>query len=76
MSGDTHSTRTILLTGATGYVGGRLLGQLEARGLAVRCLARRPDHLRHRCAPETEVIQGDVLNPDSLEAALQGIDTA
>ena len=76
MSHDTHSTRTILLTGATGYVGGRLLGMLEKRGLSVRCLARKPDHLRHRCAPATEIVQGDVLDPESLTPALRNIHTA
>ncbi len=76
MSSDTHSTRTILLTGATGYVGGRLLLGLEKRGCAVRCLARRPDHLHHRCAPGTDVIKGDVLDPSTLEPALAGIHTA
>ena len=35
----------ILLTGATGYVGGALLGLLEARGLPVRCLVRQPGRL-------------------------------
>ncbi len=36
---------TVLLTGATGYVGGRLLGVLERGGRRVRCLARRPGDL-------------------------------
>ena len=76
MSSETHNNRTILLTGATGYVGGRLLPELEKRGFAVRCLARRPEHLHHRCAPETEVIKGDVLETASLEPALAGIHTA
>jgi nucleoside-diphosphate-sugar epimerase len=52
---------TVLLTGASGYVGGRLLGTLERRGMKVRCLARRPDFLRPRVSSSTEVVQGDVL---------------
>ena len=56
----------ILLTGATGYVGGRLLKALEARGESVRCLARSPDRLRARVGPGTEVVQGDVLVPETL----------
>ena len=38
----------ILLTGATGYVGGRLLRALEADGRPLRCMARRPEYLRSR----------------------------
>lgn len=66
----------ILLTGATGYVGGRLLKQLEADGHSVRCLARRPEFLRARVGGNTDVVQGDVLNADSLRAALDGVHTA
>ena len=68
--------RLVLLTGATGYVGGRLLNQLESMRLHVRCLARRPTYLRERVASGTEVIGGDVLDPESLEVALRGVDTA
>jgi len=66
----------ILLTGATGYVGGRLLSLLEKRGHRVRCLTRRPEALAGRVAPETQVVQGDVLDYDSLQKALRGVDTA
>jgi uncharacterized protein YbjT (DUF2867 family) len=66
----------ILVTGATGYVGGRLLRALESRGEPVRCLARRPEFLRSRAAAETEIVQGDVLDPESLPAALHGVQTA
>jgi uncharacterized protein YbjT (DUF2867 family) len=66
----------ILLTGATGYAGGRLLDELEQAGHTVRCLARRPDHLLTRVGPRTQVVQGDVLDADSLAAALRGIDVA
>ena len=48
----------ILITGATGYVGGRLLDRLEAEGRRVRCLARRPAVLEERVAPGTEVVKG------------------
>jgi len=65
-----------LLTGATGYVGGRLLVRLEEAGRRVRCLARRPEALRGRVGENTEIVQGDVLAPASLAAALEGIDTA
>jgi len=66
----------VLLTGATGYVGGRLLPLLEQRGHHVRCLARRPDELRPRVAASTEVVAGDVLDPSTLGAALAGVDVA
>lgn len=66
----------VLLTGATGYVGARLLGALERRGRSVRCLARRPEHLAGRIAASTEVVAGDVLVPDSLPAACAGVECA
>ncbi|MCA9022668.1 MAG: NAD-dependent epimerase/dehydratase family protein, partial [Planctomycetaceae bacterium] len=46
----------VLLTGATGYVGGRLLQALEQRGQRLRCLARRPENLRARVSAEIEVV--------------------
>ncbi len=68
--------RRILLTGASGYVGGRLLARLEERGLEVRCLARRPDFLVNRVGPRTQVVPGDALRPETLPAAFEGVDTA
>jgi uncharacterized protein YbjT (DUF2867 family) len=67
---------SILLTGGTGYVGGRLIALLEQRGYQLRCLGRCPDHLASRVQPSTEVVQGDVLVPESLRAALDGVETA
>src|SRR5688500_12831328 len=66
----------ILLTGATGYVGGRLLAVLEAQGRPVRCLARRPQFLRPRVGPGTEVVPGDVNDSASLVRAMQGVTAA
>ena len=68
--------RVILLTGATGYVGGRLLPRLEDRGLRVRCLSRRPDVLAGRIGPRTEVVSADLADPAALGRALGGVDTA
>ncbi|MHB1326562.1 MAG: SDR family oxidoreductase [Gemmatimonadales bacterium] len=68
--------RLISLTGATGYVGGRLLEALEREGFRIRCTARRPEYLRPRVGPGTEVVHGDVQDLASLEAALVGVDTA
>ncbi|MFA6046699.1 MAG: NAD(P)H-binding protein, partial [Phycisphaerales bacterium] len=63
----------VLLTGATGYVGGRLLPLLVADGWRVRCLARQPEHLSPRVPAGVEVMQGDVLDPASLSAGMQGV---
>ena len=65
-----------LLTGATGYIGGRLLRRLERNGSAVRCLCRNPESLDWRVAPGTELVRGDLLEPASLGAAFSGVDTA
>jgi uncharacterized protein YbjT (DUF2867 family) len=67
---------TVLLTGATGYVGGRLLARLEQRGLPVRCLSRRPDVLAGRIGPRTEIVSADLNEPATLGSVLTGIDTA
>ncbi len=69
-------SKRVLLTGATGYVGGRLLSLLEQRRVPVRCLSRRPEALRGRVGTATEVIAGDVLDVTSLTEAFEGIDTA
>jgi uncharacterized protein YbjT (DUF2867 family) len=68
--------RLILLTGATGYVGGRLLPRLLERGERVRCLSRRPESLQGRAHHRLEVVKGDLLDAPSLERALVGVDTA
>ncbi len=70
------ATSRILVTGGTGYVGGRLIPLLEERGHRVRCLARRPEFLKSRAGPETEVVAGDVLQIETLYSALAGIETA
>lgn len=69
-------TSLVLLTGASGYVGGRLLQSLENQGCRVRCLARRPAVLKERASPSTEVVAGDVLDRPSLDTALRGVDVA
>ena len=66
----------MLLTGASGYVGGRLLKSLEDRGYHVRCLARRPATLKAKTGPSTEVFAGDLLDRPSIEVALRGVDVA
>jgi uncharacterized protein YbjT (DUF2867 family) len=66
----------ILLTGGSGYVGGRLIPLLEKQRVRLRCLARSPEKMRPRVQPGTEIVQGDVLDPASLDRALQGVHTA
>jgi uncharacterized protein YbjT (DUF2867 family) len=64
----------IVVTGATGHVGGELLAQLAAAGRPVRAMTRRPDALR---APAgVEVVYGDAEDPASLDAAFAGADRA
>ena len=70
------ATSLVLLTGASGYVGGRLLQSLETQGCHVRCLARRPAVLKAKVGPSTEIAAGDVLDRPSLDAALRGVDVA
>jgi uncharacterized protein YbjT (DUF2867 family) len=71
-----RSDRLILLTGATGYIGGRLLRELERVFFPVRCLARRPDYLEHRIGIDTQIVPGDVFDTPSLVKAMDGVHTA
>jgi len=66
----------ILVTGATGYVGGRLVPLLVERGYNVRCLARNANRLHGRFAPAVEIVEGDVRDCSALERALDGCDAA
>jgi uncharacterized protein YbjT (DUF2867 family) len=66
----------VLLTGASGYVGGRVLKELEKEGWRVRCLARRPEFLRAKVALSTEVVKADCLDRSSLSSAMAGTHTA
>ena len=65
----------ILLTGASGYVGKKLLYKLEELSLPLRCLARRPEKVGPS-SKTTEIVRGDVFDMDSLRSALQGAETA
>src|SRR5512143_3716747 len=66
----------VLLTGATGYVGGQLLRALRAADYPVRCLVRRPEFLGSRAAPGIEIVSGDCLDASTLPAACAGVHTA
>ncbi|MDG9703490.1 SDR family oxidoreductase [Streptomyces sp. DH37] len=66
-----------LVTGATGYIGGRLVPELLAAGHTVRCLARTPAKLRdHPWAGRAEVVRGDVTDAASVRGAMEGVDVA
>lgn len=67
----------ILVTGANGYVGGRLVPHLLSRGHAVRCMVRDPGRLQGRAwADHVDIVAADVLTPASLVPALANIDVA
>lgn len=71
------ATTRVLVTGATGYIGGRLVPHLLAAGYRVRCLARDPVRLQGRpWLGQVEVVAGDCLQADTLPAALAGVDAA
>lgn len=66
--------RPVLVAGATGYIGRRLVTELVAAGREVRCLARTPDKLRgEEWTDRVEVVPGDVLDPASLARAFEGV---
>jgi uncharacterized protein YbjT (DUF2867 family) len=67
---------TILLTGATGYVGGRLLHRLVQEGCRVRCITRRPEILAELVPRNVEIVAGDLLELESLSVALAGVQIA
>lgn len=67
----------ILVTGATGYIGGRLVPRLLDAGHQVRCMVRSPAKLAlHPWRRDVQVVQGDVLDPRSVKEALSGCDIA
>lgn len=67
----------ILVTGATGYVASRLIPQLLGRGYRVRALARQPQRLRNKTwFTQVEAVQGDVMEPSSLDKAMKEVHTA
>ncbi|MCJ7627561.1 MAG: NAD(P)H-binding protein, partial [Longimicrobiales bacterium] len=67
----------VLVTGATGYIGGRLVPLLLAGGHSVRVLVRDSNRLASKpWADAVEVVQGDVHDPPALETAVEGMDAA
>jgi len=69
--------KTILVTGATGYIGGRLVPRLLERGYKVRCLVRNPDHLSGRLwTGSVEIVKGDVFTGAGLAESMRGAEAA
>ncbi|MCL4788078.1 MAG: DUF2867 domain-containing protein [Verrucomicrobia bacterium] len=71
------SRGTVLVTGATGYIGGRLVSRLLEAGYRVRCLVRDPARLQGRpWLNQVDLHSGDCLRPETLPAAMAGADAA
>ncbi|WP_291055986.1 SDR family oxidoreductase [Herbiconiux sp.] len=71
----TENERLALVTGATGYIGGRLVPRLLDAGFAVRVLVRSPDKLRDvPWAGSVDIVEGDLDDRASIEAACEGVD--
>ena len=66
-------TGTILVAGATGYIGGRLVPELVGRGYKVRVMVRAPSPDHTERWPEAEVVVADALEADQVSLALEGI---
>ncbi|MEU4824195.1 SDR family oxidoreductase [Actinomadura sp. NPDC023710] len=74
---DTGEGRTCLVTGASGYIGGRLVPELLAAGHRVRCMARSARRLRDQpWADRVEIVEADATDPESSRRALEGVDVA
>jgi uncharacterized protein YbjT (DUF2867 family) len=69
-----NGSELILVTGGTGYIGGRLVPRLLEEGYRVRVMVRDPERLQGRPWVErVEVVQGDVRQPETLPPALEGV---
>lgn len=66
----------VLVTGASGYIGGRLVPELLARGYSLRIMVRAASPIYKDLWPEAEIVVADALNVESLRAALEDVDTA
>ena len=66
----------VLVTGVTGYIGGRLMERFHRQGVRVRCVTRDLGRFDRSRWPDVEVIQGDLADVDTAQRALEGIDVA
>ena len=76
-TGSMSSPLRCLVTGASGYIGGRLVPELLSAGYAVRCMARDPGKLRDRpWSDDVEIAVADVMDASAVRRALEGVDVA
>ena len=73
-----NGKKRVLLTGVTGFIGGRLLPALIKQGMQVRCLARSTKKLSDGLEenPAVELVVGDLLKPETLPRVMEGVDVA
>jgi uncharacterized protein YbjT (DUF2867 family) len=77
VNGQNEQSPLYLVTGASGYIGGRLIPLLLQEGARVRILARHPEGLRQReWFDEVEVVQGDAMDAADMAVAMTGVDVA
>ena len=75
MAAPDHAPKTCLVTGATGYIGGRLVPELLAAGHTVRVMSRSPERLRdHPWADQVEMVRADAVDEQQVAAACAGVD--
>ena len=66
----------VLVTGATGYIGGRLVSRLRAHNYHVRCFTRAAERLRGRFDADVDIVEGDIADEAALSRALEGCNAA
>ena len=72
-----HGRLRCLVTGATGYIGGRLVPELLDAGFDVRCMTRSPKRLRdYPWVSQVEEVEADATDPEAVQRALDGVDVA
>jgi uncharacterized protein YbjT (DUF2867 family) len=77
LKGKSGKPAKVLVTGATGYIGGRLIRELLAHGYKIRVLVRNAQKLQdYPWKDQVEVIEGDAADPEKISLALKDIDLA
>lgn len=74
--GEFNKSSPVLVTGATGYIGRRLIKALSEKGYRIRCLSRKPEGRLRALFPDVEIFRGDLFKPDTIQRALEGVHTA